>query len=179
MSCTTLYAAFEDGDMKPVHRYSNSYCGAFMIWTYMIDRYLAADKPTGPWLGNEAFLQKLWDLVDDLSIPFAERVVLATTFDGVLVRGSEREKIAVCLMAVSRLLPPQNHLDLQFDDIFALPDTARAIGWQQTSVAPSFWCVSSSLNEYDERPYNIDTDTDHWWLFDEIEQPEDRGPVNA
>lgn len=164
MSRTTLKAAFADGDMINVKEYRNSWRGAVMIWSYLAERYLGEK-----WYpGSDGLNRRLWDLAEAERVPFIERVALATTFDRVLVQGADRELLHHCLMAMATLLPAENSLAEQAKDILALAASVRAIGWQQTSVAADFWWVEGDEEAFDGRPYNIDKDSVHWWLFLEV-----------
>ena len=172
MSRSTLYAAGPDGDMEPVQDYRNAWLFAVVIWRWMIDNYLRKELPegsaSGRWLGNKPVMEKLWQLAYEPSVPWIESVCLAATFDRALVRGSERVAIVNAFRSFMTLVESECHLGAMAADIEVLPENTRAIGWYPTSVAENLWFVTDDEADEEGRAYNIDRDTGHFWIFEEI-----------
>jgi hypothetical protein len=174
MSTASLYVAGPDGRMEEHSEYGNAWLFGMAIWQYLINRYLTAYLPkSGFWMGDGEFLSRLWQLSKDPRVPFVEQVCHACTFDRALVRGSERDVVVNCFRSMATLLP-RSHLTQMAEMIESLPPEIRAIGWQATSVAESLWWVYPGPEEEGEgHPYNIDRDTGHHWIFDELKGEDD------
>jgi hypothetical protein len=57
----------------------------------------------------------------------------------------------------------------------AQDEDCLAVCWQQTSVSSEQWIVPLRCSECGQeidacRPYNINTDSDHWFLFDNFDK---------
>ena len=101
-------------------------------------------------------------------MPYADRVTLATTYDYALLRGTELSRAADCLTKTAAWLPAECHVRAEADVLreLSLQPEVRAVGFQQTSVAENVWWVSGP--DEDGRPYHVDWDASHFWVFDEV-----------
>ena len=155
MSTTTVYAAFDDGDMTPVASFRNAFRGAFHVWAELSERYLGHVLRLG---GN---LQTLWDLDKDPRLTDDERLVHVSTFDRAFVRREHMRRIADALDA---FVPSTENLTGQAAAIRkAWEDGARVVAWCHTSVAGDLdWSTMGPRDEADEDaeavPFNIDRD---------------------
>lgn len=118
--------------------------------------------------GGENPTQEVWDLANNKDIPEHERIVLFTTFDKCLVK---KEGLPA-VIAAFRKFEAETSLPEQADILEKLlqDEDCIAVGWNQTSVNSDAW---GNIGEYDEEneeimPYNCLTQTEHYWLFDEI-----------
>ena len=178
MSRTTIYVAGDDGVMHAGRAFQNSWGGAWFIWDTLWRTYIDAVGYAVGLLTLEA-QQTLWALDRDSRLTVDERIALVTTFDRCLIR---REDAPVVADAFDQFVARHErrrgdracHLPLQALYLRELANAAiREIGWQQTSAAVDLWAVY--LDDQDEgRPYNVATDTGHFFLFDDY--PELRVP---
>lgn len=166
MSKTSIYAAFEDGDMKLVNSFKNSLHSGYFIWNYIAKTYCGF--PNGVPSNNDDDMGKIWAAADDLTIPENIRLALLTTFDYHLVGPEHMIQVACALEtfpgATENILYQAQAIRKLFSQ------GAKAVGWQQTSVAESFWVVDNVNDENPEddegndRPYNINKDSEHSWI---------------
>jgi len=174
MSSTELYRVNSDGDVKWHCDFSNSWRRAILIWDNMAKKYL--NKSVGSMMcGN---MDDLWELNKRLDIPSAHRIVLMSTYDKCVVH---RERIPRLIRAYDDYCKEDWDtgnvplFSLELDKLF-LDRDCTAICWNQTSVNSSIWTVHEYENDRDDegtfRPYNIFTDTDHWFLFDRLDEIE-------
>lgn len=148
MSRTTVYGAFEEGDMVSLGDCQNAFRGAMWIWSKLGDRHIP-----GYGYGQES---AVWELASNSRLSDAEHYALVSTFDGALC---PRELMLVVAEALGRFNPGTENLTRQAKLIRdAHNKGARAIGWQQTSVCCNPWEVEEEEEEDDYRPWNIDRD---------------------
>ena len=88
MSRTEIYRIEPNGDVVLHGGAKNSFRGAMLIWMQMARRYLRRDFNLMSRDGD----QEVWDLFKSPYVPITERVMMASTFDRVIVRIAEREK---------------------------------------------------------------------------------------
>lgn len=179
----------ENGDVEKHKEYSNSWGGAAYVWTKLYEKYLKDPKLYyDNWMTGDT--QGLWDLYKDESIPLFERTVLASTLDDAVIRRENLEDVSKAFKEFLEAYPKGNmecHLQGWIDDIAEIlkDETNRGICFHQTSVGEDPWYIEANEDEdedYDEdvegRPYNIDQDNKHWFVFkdaEEIEAEEDNG----
>lgn len=176
MSSTVLYAAPEGGTFGRIAEFRNSWGGAARVWSALCKRWLGDDCYWLTMRGDEQ-QAKVWALAKDERLSPAERIVMAATFDRVLVRRDELPRLAEHFREFDRLYPVSgvaNHLPAQaaLFDRLAGPDHGLdfvpfAVGWQQTTVSENPWWTR--LGEDDGRPYDLSQDEGHWFLFDRSE----------
>lgn len=100
-------------------------------------------------------MREIWNLVDDQDVPITERIVLFTTLDKCLVRRENLEKV----INAFREFVGETSLSEQADILQELlsDDDCIAVGWHQNSISCEQW--------FD---YNCLKDTEHYWMFDEL-----------
>lgn len=180
MSNTIIVPFAGDGEAvkNKCEKIPNSRRSGFAIWIEIEKRYLPPYVPEyAEGLSAEQFeqqfgskltrvtsfdhtaLKELWNLINNQDIPYEDRVILATTLDGVIVRKEELEQV-ICAF---RNFDANTSLPEQADALEKLskdPDVS-AIAWDQNDIVDSHWF-------YDSNCYNYNKDHDHWFLFDEI-----------
>lgn len=174
MSYTGIYAILSDGSLSHYKDISNSWLGAFNIWDELSKRYL--NKKASEMMSKEGEIQELWDMVRDESVPKSARIVLASTYDNVLVK---KENIQILIDAMETFcenfnagsLPKQIEIlrNIQSENILA-------VAWNQTSVSYTWYtnryeecpCCGNPIDD-DELPYNINIDSKHWYLFEKYD----------
>jgi hypothetical protein len=169
MSYTTIMVAGRGGRLEPGQDFSNAWWGAGAVWSGFGSRFLGFPTDWCWVLPQEKpRLRQVWNLTEDTAVAFEDRVTLATTFDGVVVRAPHFSRVADSLAFTARWLPSSNHLAEQAEYIRTLvgDPRSRAIAWIQTSVASDGWSMPTRHGE-DCRPYNVYRDRGrHWWLFE-------------
>jgi hypothetical protein len=171
MSCTTLYQINPDGDVVAAVDFPNAFRSAIAVWIDLAKRYEVV--PPGPeglgmLLLDDKTIKRLWDLWKDPRLTEDERVVHLSTFDEALCRAEDFPKLIGAFRRYGATLP-NSSLAEQADAIEKLPPDARGCGWRQTSVAAGNWTVHDDREEDDPgRPYNIDRDDDHFWIFESL-----------
>ena len=113
-------------------------------------------------------LKDIWRLGTNQNISLVDKIVLYSTFDYVLIK---REDIPELLNAFR-----------SFEGITSLPEQAAAIenmfknddliaiGFNQTSISSDSWRNYHYDNSDPDfcASYNMLTESEHWWLFEEI-----------
>lgn len=148
VSCTTVYAAFGDGDMVSVGECTNAFRGAMWIWTELGDCYVPGYRH-----GQE---ELVWTLVNDHRLSDVEHYALLSTFDGAVC---PRDLMLTVADALETFAPGTENLARQATLIRAAHENgARAVAWLQTSVCCSPWWIETEGD--DGRPWNMDRDTE-------------------
>ncbi len=176
MSSTELYSVQPNGDVIYFADVKNSWLGAMFIWNKLSETHLGWDtleysmrsfrdaRKMENGKKGDLGLQPLWDLWQT-DIPRHHKICLMTTLDGFLVR---RENLPTLHDALTRFDNdfPNSNLTEQSRSIFREeeddPDFT-AICWS-ISLVSGFWQVPTDDEE--PRPYNINIDTGHHYLFD-------------
>lgn len=77
---------------------ANSFCGSFLFWTKMEDKYLEPDyreikgfvplysEPISRLVHPAKKASEIWNLVDDKRLAIEERIIMATTFDYCIIK---------------------------------------------------------------------------------------------
>lgn len=175
MSYTTLFKVPERGEIEEYAEFENSWLGAYTVWTEMAKRYLDWDVLP---MSREGDMKPLWDLTKADRVLLNDRIVLATTFDQVMVR---RENLAVVVAAMADFAQRHKpgHLPQQAEAlrVLAADESCYAVCWNQTGVNGDAWREpSGEMDEYGDdevyRMYDLAKDTNHWFLFDDVPLPE-------
>ena len=172
----TKNKAYEIGETRNGHR------GAMAVWQIVEKRYLPSlDKPyyvkedyssrvvaSMCSFGDEKQpIDEIWGLVNNIDICDTDRIVLASTFDNVLVK---KEYIPVLLKAF-REFEGETSLKEQADIIERAVNSDKsivAIGWNQTSVNENKWLTQDYNEKKDEYlTYNLKKNDEHWYLFED------------
>jgi len=172
MSYAELKIVEENGDVVGYKKYKNSHGGAAFIWTQLYDKYLKDHN-----ISHDSWLfggDKLWKLSSDKSVPYFARKVLASTYDQVIIK---RENLFDLVESFEKFLEVFSssknivcHLFNWIEDIREIykDNFCQGIAFYQMSVGQDPWWVYD--NEDEGRPYNLEKDEGHWFLFDEIEE---------
>lgn len=185
MSHTTLYAAYEAGDLVECAEYKNSYGSAWMVWAALIEKYeiwnVKDDGSRDAWIDRprygsyaDGMPEKLW-AYEDLNgalRPF-EYNALVSTYDHAVVTSEDLISLAESLEAfeMAHAIPFRVcSLGAMARDIRNVHEEgARCVAWNQTSVG-EFWGTllahehaSKAVRSEDSCPvYNVDTMNGHW-----------------
>lgn len=151
MSYTKIFKFDKQGNSKSVSEVKNSWRGCMAIWEIMGNKYCGH----GASMFDIEKMRQIWKLVDNPGVSVAERIVLHTTLDKCLVKSENLDKV----ISAFREFEGDTSLSEQADILQELlnDDDCIAIGWHQNSMSCEQW--------YD---YNCITDTEHYWLFDEL-----------
>jgi hypothetical protein len=179
MSYTEIFG-FKNGKVAVQEEIKNSFRGAMAVWTILDKTYLppyyAKWDPTKPMSRASAMfdqdaMKEVWGLANDKKVPIDERLVMASTFDKVLVKHENLPKLIEAFRNFDEAYPEQSSIGEQADILQALYDDEEidAVGWNQTSVNGDHW---GNIGDYDEETEEYDSydhinQTDHWWLFDD------------
>lgn len=168
MSFTEIYGFRKDGQCEWRLDIRNAWRGAMAVWQDLEKRYLPPiRRSTRLFSFTEGETKDIWELFYCPRLSTAERIVMGTTFDNVLVRAADVPKI----LEAFRDYPGETNLKEQADAIEKLcaNDDCVAIGWNQTSVSANTWANAGGYDEEKDEsmPYNFMTMDRHWWLFDE------------
>ena len=150
MSHTTMYAAQEDGVLRDVATFKNSWGSAAMIWDALAKRYVP----------EEEFSMKAWPLVwerEEHMDPY-EVEALRTTYDRVVLKREHMLRVASSLDTFAARYA-------QKDRVCSLREQAQtiraqhaagaiAIAWNQTSVTEP-WHYTRSEDDEDEMNYDF------------------------
>lgn len=123
-------------------------------------------KPSRCTSFNQTAMKEIWNLVDDERLSECEKIVLASTFDNVIVTKENMPK----LISAYREFEGDTSLKEQSDVIETLlqDENCIAVGFNQTSTNGTTWV---NRRGYDENqnpiPYNILTGDEHWELFND------------
>ena len=182
MSYASLYKVPKEGSLSTFRQFRNAWGGAYLIWTEMCVKYLGlTGVPMSFGGGEDHPLKKLWSLASDPKVDRTDRIVLALTFDRVLIAKKDMLEAAQCLEEFNMKYPPHtksvNHLPAfaaALRDLYADPE-AEAAAWLHTSCSGSIWYVKTNPDdeESDEgRMFDLSKDQEvfkSWFLFDEPE----------
>ena len=160
----------DSGDVEYHQEYGNAWGGHARIWTSIWDKYIKDhSKEYDTWLSPSENQERLWASYKDEHIPIQVRVVMAMTFDRVLIAKAQFKLMATTLRKFMELFPygGVDHLPAWADELELLVDdeTVDAVGFHATSVAENPFEVYRE-EEDDSRPYNVNTDEGHAYLFD-------------
>ncbi|MFW5962405.1 MAG: hypothetical protein ACOCQR_02205 [bacterium] len=185
MSYTEIYVVKKNGDVEVYAEIINAWRGAMAIWDILEEKHLPPFRPsfvpcTIPDDEIEEYLtykpkrarsinindtKEIWDLASCDHIPFLDKIVLCTTFDKVIVKKENIQKVIDAFNSFEG----QTSLKEQAEILTKILEEDEYIGvtWNQTSVVRG-WGKHNEEDEYEH--YNINTNDDHWFLFDELKE---------
>ena len=199
MSCTEIYSFDNSGNAHLYGRVANAWRGAMAVWTEMESRYLPLFIPEYvkacnwyedgmgyedivPILGyapsrlspvlhrEDSKIDEIWNLADDENVQYRDRIVLASTFDNILVKKADIPKLIEFFkdFGGDTSLPEQAEI---LQKAYDAPDVI-AVGFNQTSVNADTWTNAGGRDPETEEwlPYNCLTMDKHMWLFSNGEQ---------
>jgi hypothetical protein len=172
MSYTEMYRVDANGDVQPYEDFHNAWRGAFLVWREMSKAYLGKEFPLHK---LETDARETWDLWKNAEIPVAYRIVMAHTFDNVMIRRENFTRFIEAVEEYAETFDAGTLLE-QAQAVARIPEDTLAICWNPTSVNCNPWqkheicetCNQEIVDEY--RPYNINVDERHWFLFDHLEE---------
>lgn len=191
MSHTELFFFNKTGEAWGYAAVNNSWRGAMAIWQHLEKKYLPS-LPEPGWITHDSerhdyysrtvrvfdtvtLMKEIWDLFWDDRLTEGEKIVLGTTFDGVLVKAEDFEKV----IAAFEQFEANTSLKEQAEIIRKAIESGEyiAMGWNQMSICRDCWAnrgVKSSAESGEDagntgpRAYNCLTQNDHWYLFDDL-----------
>lgn len=176
MSHTELYRVRADGLIEPADRFGSAWHGAPIVWGKLAEKYLG--RNSAAWMLDPRLLRRLWGLADDPAVSRAERITLLSTFDRVLCEAARFSELNWAFDEFLKEHDPlgRSHCSLMAQAIVILRQTwsypgVLGVGWRQTSVTDCPWVVYDEETDED-RPYDINRDKGHWWLFERFEEAE-------
>ena len=171
MSYTEMYKVDRDGNVHHAAEFHNSHRGAWLVWKQMCERYLHKDAVMLIMEPGNGGMQEVWDLWKAPRVLRQHRIVMASTFDRVMVRRDNLLRLIEAIEEYAKDFDPGTLLAqarklqelVQDDDVIA-------VCWNQTSVNCNPWWVYDGDDELDEgRSYNVNADENHWFLFEGID----------
>lgn len=182
MSYCELKIIDKKGDVIGYKEYRNAHGGCAFIWDGIYDRYLKdPNKQYDSWLSNS---DKLWPLYKDKNIEEWIRIVLASTYDTAMIK--RKNLIAMAdyyARFVCNFSRPDNicHLDDWARDIIQItkeyPDCIGVCFYGMSVSEDPWWVYETSNNDDEGRPYNINVDTGHCFIFEEVRKIEECNPT--
>jgi hypothetical protein len=184
MSYTIVHKVPQTGAIATGFDIQNAWLGAMHIWERMYWRYCHVGRHDEYAFGmvmtrdldRKDSLKQVWDLakrseptiLHPFTVPLNDRIVLATTFDKVMVK---REHLPRLIEAFHAFMTSHGGTDNMRKQVQAFEKLSKdeecyAVCWTQTSVVADAWMVYEP-DEDDHRQYDISIDTGHWFLFDD------------
>ena len=176
MSYTEI-VAFKNQESNHTKDVKNAFRGAMAVWGLMEEKHLALKS--APWdptqklsrtsLMDPNGVKEIWELANNKDVPIDERIVMATTFDRVVVKRENFDKIIKAMRSFDKTYEGKSSILEQADIIesFIQDEDIDAVAWNQTSVNSNPWFDWSEEKE-EEVPYNLSKNKDHWFLFDDL-----------
>lgn len=175
MSITTMYGITKDGLVsKTLGEYQNSWLGSFTIWNIAAKRYTKLD---GFSCGiNDKEMEKFWDCWKNSNMLEWFKIVILTTYDNVWVRRENWDRLITALLLFANNYSSGTRC---FEYVNTLNETRCSLShndvmgccWQGTSVADDLWYDENDYDPDQPQPYNLNTGTKHWELFDDCLDP--------
>lgn len=166
MSYVTIKIVSANGDVVNSGRtLRNAHGLAPLIWGYAGEKILGLSQSA--WLFGDT--TKIWNIAHDPAQPVAYRVAVALTFDRCLIDPDKFQETAEHLrkfntdMGIDTAGERQNHLGAVIWEL-QKEQMTRGMGFT-ASVAQDLWMVGTGD---DERPYNIDRDTGHTFIYRDL-----------
>lgn len=180
MSYTEIYSFDAQGRSEFYDKINNSRRGAPAVWRTLESKYLpefmfttlGGDKEPASRVSllDPAPLQEIWNMASDPRLSEGERICMLSTFDKVLLRKENFMRVVEAFRAFEgdTNLPEQaDVIEHMFND-----EGIVALGWNQTSINGSLW-DSYNPDTEEHTPYDLEYGDKHFWLFEELNSPED------
>lgn len=148
------------GKVEWQSEFQNAWRGAMAVWLYFWEKY---DLRQGEWTNpiTPEDYKRIWDLYKEDRLSRAEKILLGSTFDWVVIRRSEFEQLAKVYedFNIGSLPEQAKILRENFND-----EKVEAITYCHTSVSENVW-----------EKYNLHRKKNkkHWFLFDELTSQND------
>lgn len=155
MSYIEIFKFNKNGDSESYGEVKNTWLGAMAVWEILGIKYCGH----GASMFDINQMKRIWKLVDNKSVAQHERIVLFTTLDKCLVRKEELPKVAEAFRKFAGNTNLKEQADV-LDDLYKEEDCI-GVGFHQNSISCEQWFE-----------YNCLSGTEHFWLFDELEESE-------
>lgn len=152
MSYIEIFTFDKEGNSESYAEVKNSWGGSMDVWDILGKKYCGH----GASIFDIGHMKEIWNLVDDKKVSMHERIVLFTTLDKCLVKKEDLPKVIDAFRQFEGNTSLKEQSDI-LEDIYNSCDEYIAVGWHQNSISCEQW--------FD---YNYLTDTDHYYLFDEL-----------
>lgn len=152
MSYIEIFAFDKEGNSESYAEVKNAWGSSMAVWDILGKKYCGH----GASIFDIGQMKEIWNLVDDNKVSMHERIVLFTTLDKSLVKKEDLPKVIEAFRQFEGNTSLKEQADI-LEDIYNTCDEYIAVGWHQNSVSCEQW--------FD---YNCLTDTDHYYLFDEL-----------
>lgn len=172
MSYTELFGLTKNSVLC-IGEIRNSWRGAMAVWVFLEKKYLP--KYTPDWAVKSNIkcsrttsmdeIEDIWKLFESTKLTKAERIVLGSTFDKVLVKVEDKDELLLAFREFEGETSLKEQADLIEKAIKEKPEIV-AIGWNQTSVCGDTWATENYNEETEDYAgYNLETGNKHWFLF--------------
>lgn len=135
MSRTELYVVKKNGDVIHHKDFHNSHRGALKCWMTIAKHYLKL-KGLGftKMMMDDTEMNKVWNLANNKSVLWNDRVVLASTFDNIVVKKKNIPKLIESFKDYCKRYDGGNFAD-QIQEFESLKKKKiHGICWNQTSI---------------------------------------------
>lgn len=186
MSYTELHYVPRQGELYGVKEYRNSHRSASLWWQTLANHYRPAmdgaekiklhdfgfDYTKAFWGGADDGMRPVWMLAGCQEVEPHHRLVMALTFDHVILEYQRLERAARALEQFVKDFGTINtgHAEEIARDLVAVPAGKDLVGvcFTWTSVADDVWRYFPP-NEDDEcRWYDVSKGSGHYWLFESM-----------
>ena len=181
MSYTEIYKFGKDGSAGQVGETRNAFRGAMSIWGILEEKYLPPHKTAWSMPGekvsrvadmmNRNAMKEIWGLIDNPDISEVDKIVLASTFDNVIVSKENIPKLLDAFRSFEGNTSLKEQAEVIVSAISEDPELI-AIAWNQTSVNGDAWESEETGEDEDGEeyylPYNLNNSDKHWELFENL-----------
>lgn len=184
MSTTEIYGFKADGYAEFIGETNNAWRGCMAVWIALEDKYL---EPLPPFyeggakrsrlhsiMSIEKSTQAIWDLVDDERLTDSERIVLKSTCDYQVIKAENIERVISAYQRFDADANCDTTLKQQAEILDQNKGNYIAFAFNQTSVNSSYWtedrntCECEDCESCKENYYNINTESEHVYVFDNL-----------
>ena len=159
MSYTEIYAVQANGNIQQYGEAHNASGCAMHIWTKLAEKYNVKGK-------HPFDLEPLWNSIKQMNE--RDQWVMAGTFDHVIIPREQLPTYCNFLRSFANDCSTSNlEEQIALLDRAIIDETVHGICFNQTSVNTNPWWIYDGSNEDEGKPYNINTDTKHWFLTPE------------
>jgi len=167
MSACEVYAITKTGNVRYFGEARNAFGGAFSVWRALIGKYLVRGDDEATIFMMRGDMGSLWRLVRDERLTRAERIVLASTYDNVVIWHDHLMRVIHAFEGWAHVHPKHTSHTME-EEVGLLAKiwqrkSLRGACFNQTSVCDSPWTVYGPHGG--TRPYNVLRDSGHWELF--------------
>ena len=162
MSRTTVFVVDREGALHYGRSFPHSWWSAWFIWRWLHRAYLGSDLDPGSLQADEAYRERLSQLITDPRLTPFEQLALATTCAGAVIRRSEARMVADALDAFADRYERRK----TGRGLTTLPQQAAYLRELADHPDVHFICWQQTTSMGDWSGYSFRTGTDHWFIFD-------------